>query len=387
MIKSLRHNNNIFYRLFQRIDKLILVSCAVISTISILLLMGLEYSGFIRYRQVLTQIAAATIGMLIVFVLTFIDISWLATLWKIYIPPAVLLMLATLIIGVGREGSKNKSWMYIGSISIQPSEFLKIAIILSLAYHLSLVHEKINRMSVLLPVLLHAICPVILILMQKDDGVAIVMLCIVATMIFSAGLSLKYILPALATLPIAIPIVWFYVMDEFQRRRFMIIWDRSIDPLGIGYQQLRGLTAMGSGQLFGNGIFFKEHIYVPLNHNDFIFTFLGAAMGFVGCLLVVFLLGLVCSRIIYIGVYSGDVLSKYICVGVFTMLAVQASINIGMCLMIVPVIGVTLPFLSAGGSSVLSSYMAVGLAISVYSKAHTDGFTKGTYISTDKRLQ
>ena len=378
-----------FKRAIKRTDKLLLPISIILSVISITLLLGLFKSGMLgSKRTIIIQGIAVTIGVIGGIILSEIDMDWLAPLWKIYIPPVVILMVLTFFIGVEREGSENRSWLKIGGVSIQPSEFLKIGFILSFAYHLSQVYENINKPRVLIPVLLHGAFPVLLILLQKDDGVAIVMMAIIVAMLFSAGISLKYVLAAALVVPVAIPVLWFGIMSEFQKKRFMVIWDRSLDPLGIGYQQLRGLTSMGSGRIFGNGLFSPEHVYVPENYNDFIFTFLGDAFGFVGCLLVIILIATICGRVIHIGCLSENPLGKFICTGVFAMIAIQTIMNVSMCLMIMPVIGVTLPFMSAGGSAAISNFAAIGLAMSVHRTNRKNMFDKDLYINTGiKRTQ
>ncbi len=370
-------------RALKKTDKVLLPVSLILSTISILMLMGLYYSNMLpSKRTIIIQIVAVTIGVIGTIILAVLDIDWLAPLWKLYLPPVIFLMLLTLFIGVQRDGSENRSWLKIAGVSIQPSEFLKIVFILSFAYHLSLVYEEINNLRVLIPVLIHGAVPVILILLQKDDGVAIIMMCIIITMLFVSGISKKYILAGFIALPIVIPILWFFVLSNFQKQRFMVIWDRSIDPLNIGYQQLRGLTSMGSGRIFGNGIFTNDHISVPLNYNDFIYTFVGDSMGFIGCFIVIVLIAILCVRIIQIGYLCENPLGKFICAGVFAMIAFQTIINISMCLMLMPVIGVTLPFMSAGGSAALSNFAAVGLAMCIHKTNKKNMFDKDLYINT-----
>lgn len=362
-------------RTFVNADKLLLGLCTLLSVLSIFLLCGLTHAGFVQSRSVEIQIVAVCMGIVGALIASIFDTEDLAKLWKLYLPPVLLLMVLTFFIGSQREGSNNQSWIRLGSVSIQPSEFLKIAFILSFAYHLSQVREHLNTPSTLLPVLLHAAVPVGLILLQRDDGVALIMIGIIAAMLFIAGIDRKLIFGGIAAVVVAAPIVWFTVMSDFQRQRFMVVWNRDLDPQGIAYQQLRGLTAMGSGQMFGNGIFSNNHIYVPENYNDFIFTFLGESLGFIGCFGVVLALTIICGRVLQVGITSKSYVGKYVCVGVFAMIALQTIVNISMCLMLMPVIGVTLPLLSAGGSSVLSTYAGIGLVLGVYAHNNKNMFT------------
>ena len=368
-----------FFRILQKTiyktDKLLLSVAFLISCLSITLLLGLEQSEFIGGRTVQVQMIAIGLGLIGAMVSTIFDPETLARMWKIYMPPVLFLMVLTFFIGTQREGSANQSWLVIANVSVQPSEFLKIAFILTFALHLSKVREELNTPKNLILLALHGGFPVFLVLLQKDDGVALIMASIILIMLFVAGISKKLIFAGLSSLVVLVPILWFNVLSEFQKQRFLVIWDKTLDPQGIAYQQLRGLTALGSGQIFGNGIFQDQHLYVPENYNDFIFTFLGESLGFVGCVCFLIALTILCMRILQTAMKARDYLGKYICVGVFAMIVVQAIVNISMCLMVMPVIGITLPLLSAGGSSVLSTYAGLGIVMCVYADNHRNMFS------------
>lgn len=362
-------------RVFINADKLLLLVVLSISGLSLLLLCGLASADFVGARSVEVQAVAVLLGIAGALFASAFDPDDLARLWKLYVPPVLLLMVLTYFIGSGREGSNNESWLKLAGVSIQPSEFLKIAFILTFALHLNKVREEINKPLTLLGVLCHGAAPVLLVLLQKDDGVAVIMAGIVVAMIFAAGLNRKLVVGGVIAVVAALPILWFNVLSDFQRQRFMVVWDKSLDPQGLAYQQLRGLTALGSGQMFGIGVFNDSHVYVPENYNDFIFTFLGESLGFVGCFMLILGLAIICGRVLQTGYLSRSYTGRYICVGVFAMIALQASVNISMCLMIMPVIGVTLPLMSAGGSSVLSAYAGIGLVLSVYAANNKNMFS------------
>ena len=165
---------------------------------------------------------------------------------------------------------------------------------------------------------------------------------------------------------VSVPVVWFQLLSDFQRERILSLFDPQQFAETTAMQQLEGLDSLGSGQIFGIGLFAENHNYVPEMYNDFIFTFIGESFGFVGCVAVVAALSIICGRILWTGAVSRSYVGKYICTGVFAMLAFQIIVNIGMCLMVLPVIGVTLPLLSYGGTSVLSVYLSLGLAMLVY---------------------
>ena len=184
---------------------------------------------------------------------------------------------------------------------------------------------------------------------------------------FVAGLSWKIIFGAAGAAAVSVPIVWTYILSDFHRNRILSVFNPQAQELeDFTFQQLEGLDSLGSGQIFGIGLFAENHNYVPEMYNDFIFTFVGESLGFLGCVAVVVALAVICGRILWTGAVSRSYIGKYICTGVFAMLAFQIIVNLGMCLMVLPVIGVTLPFLSYGGTSVLSVYISLGLVMMVY---------------------
>ena len=186
-------------------------------------------------------------------------------------------------------------------------------------------------------------------------------------MLFVAGLSRKIIFGAAGAAAVSVPIVWTYILSDFHRNRILSVFNPQAQELeDFTFQQLEGLDSLGSGQIFGIGLFAENHNYVPEMYNDFIFTFVGESLGFLGCVAVVVALAVICGRILWTGAVSRSYIGKYICTGVFAMLAFQIIVNLGMCLMVLPVIGVTLPFLSYGGTSVLSVYISLGLVMMVY---------------------
>jgi rod shape determining protein RodA len=161
-------------------------------------------------------------------------------------------------------------------------------------------------------------------------------------------------------------LAWHYVLDDFQKRRFLVLYNPTYEDIrGDFYQQYHALIAFSRGSSGGAGIFGAEHTYVPAMHTDFIFSFLGESMGFVGCLFVVAIMVALWLKILASSARARDIQGKMICIGVFAMLAVQAIINIGMNIGVLPVIGNPLPFMSYGGSSMLTSFLGMGLVLSV----------------------
>ncbi len=359
---------------FASVDKWLLFICIAVSTVGILCQYSLVNSAQagtlnIGSRVALVQIIASCLGLFAAFILSNIDYRLLARLWKLYVPVSLFFVFLTFFIGMQvDETVDDKAWLRLPfGLTFQPSELLKICFILSFAYHLSRVYGNINRPTNLLLLCLHGAFPVLLIHFQGDDGTAIIFGCIFLTMLFAAGLSWKYILAAIPVAAAAIPIAWQYLLTADQRTRFLAVYfSEYADPLGADYQQRLSRISIGLGQLQGEGLFQDSYWYVPKMHNDFVFSFICQALGFVGALIVVALLCGICFRCIYGARSALDPLGAYICYGVFAMFFFQCVINIGMCISILPVIGITLPFLSAGGTSISITYLGIGLVLSVY---------------------
>lgn len=366
-----------FSRFWQRADKLTLFLALGLSALSTLCIYAIYLAGYCQERPWQVQALATGLGLCAVVVMVALfDYETLAGLWKFYAPATMALMVWTAFFGETRQGSDNRSWLNLGFTTIQPSEIWKFAFILAFAWHLAQVREELNKPRVLGPVLIHAALGPGLVLLQKDTGVALVMFVIAAAMLFVAGLSRKLILGAMGLGALSVPVLWRYVLSDFQKSRILSIFDPQQFAETEAMQQLEGLDSLGSGQIFGIGLFAENHNYVPEMYNDFIFTFIGESLGFVGCVAVILALAVICGRILWTGAVCKSYVGKYICVGVFAMLACQIVINIGMCLMVLPVIGITLPLLSAGGTSVVSVYLSLGLVMLVHGSNRKNMFTE-----------
>lgn len=351
----------------KNIDKWMVLLCVMLSCISVTALSGIAYSGYVQDRRVIVQMAASALGLVGMLLLSQLDYRILAKLWKIHVPISYGLVLLTFVPGLAVSRDDDQAWLLLpGGLTVQPAEILKISFILSFAYHLQTVKDDINNPRTLLALCVHGAVPTVLVLLQGDGGTAMVFLAIFLGMIFSAGLDWKFIAAGGGAALVATPLVWNFLMDEHKRMRVLTTYNHALDPNGVGLQQRYGRRALGSGQLWGKGIFSGKHQYVPEMYNDFIFTFIGEAMGFIGCLVVLLLLGSLTLRILHTSHQSKDALGKFICVGAFSMMAFQIVMNVGMCLSILPVVGLTLPLISGGGTSVVITYGGLGLVMSVY---------------------
>ena len=355
-------------------DKLLLALCLAASLFgSFMILSATNYTGSSRYFYV--QLIATFLGLTAAIVISLFDYKNIVRFWPLIMGGSVALVLATFWFGYTPEGSDDSAWLMLpGGMNLQPSELLKIAFSITFAKHVSILREadltKFRNVALLA---LHGVAPFGLIVAQGDDGSAMILFIIFLFMFFAAGVQLRYFAAGAAVIAIAAPIAWFRVMDTWQKRRFLILLDHDMDPLGIGWQQGQSISAIASGGTLGKGYMNGTYVQsgaVPKGYNDFIFASIGEELGFVGAFVAVLLLLLICLRILIISRQSRDRTGMIICVGIFAMFAAQTIVNVGMCLYLLPVVGVTLPFFSAGGTSLLCLYLGIGLVLSVYKHRH-----------------
>lgn len=356
----------------KRIDNGLLVAVMICSAISVLLIYSIGYNKVVdsvsmsHYR---TQLISAILGLVTSIVIAMIDYKKLVKLWFIYVPISLGLVALTFTsLGYRREGADDQAWLQIGSFNLQPSEILKLAFILSFAYHLSKVEESMNEPLRMIMLCIHALIPIGIIGIQGDYGTAIVFGFIFASMMISAKISWKYLAAAPVLLAGGIAILWNFVLGSIHKKRILVLFNPGTDPENLEWQQNLGLASLSSGGVFGKGLFSKteEYLYVPELHNDFIFSYIGQVFGFVGSLGILIILAYICLKTLADSRVTKDNLGKFICMGVFGMLLAHCIMNIGMVLKVMPVIGVPLPFLSAGGTAMVSMYAAIGLVMSTY---------------------
>lgn len=367
------------YERIKKIDPILFITVAFLSFMSILTIFG-SVENFGKSKLVM-QVAMTVMGTVALFVLANIDYKiFVDRLPLILFVGSVLLLLVTLIFGITGTNMEtaNKSWIKIPviNIAVQPSEFVKIAFLCTFSKHIDVVKEKINKPLTLLGLLLHAGIIVGLILISGDLGVALVYIGIILIMLFCAGLSAWYLLAMLAFAVIAFPFAWEF-LQPYQQNRIIYGFAPHLDAEGFGRQPLMSREVISRGGFFGIGLF--EHgMYEDLtaSHTDFIFATVCEKFGFVGGALVVLALVVLTARLFWLGIKCRDMAGRLICCGCGAVIIIQTLENLWMCLALVPVVGITLPFVSAGGSSLLAMYMLVGLAHSVSAREKRFYFTR-----------
>ncbi len=375
MLKNLKANLSLGIR---RVDPILLLCTIVLLGISLLTIWGaVDNFGMSKLRM---QLAMGLLGVFATFVVANLDYHVILDrlFWFMLIFSAAILAV-TLVAGTTGAAmeTSNRSWLTIPiiGIDIQPSEFVKITFICTFAKHLWTVHDKINHPKTLLGLMIHAGLIVGLILLSGDLGVALVYMVLVLIMLFCSGLHLWYFGGAAAVLVVAFPFLWDFLAG-YQQDRILVGFNPELDPLDRGWQPLLSRQCIENGGLFGVGLFGGgDYEQLAASHTDFILASVAEKFGFVGVLLVLAALVVMVIRILWIGRHARRDYGMYLCVGVAAVMVAQILENVGMCLGILPVVGLTLPFVSCGGSSLLATFMLMGVVHSVY--AHRPGFRVG----------
>lgn len=309
------------------------------------------------------QLIWLTIGFAILCCSLFVDYQRLR-LASPWIYGFVLLLLA-LVLVVGKEVNGSKRWLEIAGFQFQPSEFMKVVIVIQLASYFSSqdIPSYPSLKKLLLPIIMVAV-PVLLTLAEPDLGTAISILAISVTIFFFVGIRWKYIaIVGLSLLPLILPI-WEHALKPYQKRRILILLRPDLDPLGAGYHIRQSKIAIGSGMLWGkgflNGTQNKLH-FLPEKHTDFIFSVWAEEWGFVGCAVLLFLFFALIFLTLRVARRSKDRFGSLIVIGMSAFILWQAVINVGMVIGVLPVVGITLPFVSYGGSSLITLCLAIGM--------------------------
>ena len=356
-------------------DWVLLLLCAVTSTYGILMVHSatiVDIEGTARIsRDTRTMILAVLMGLIMTVAISLIDSNLITKLYPLIGAVSVLMLLVLFIPGVGvgpAERQDAKTWIRLGSLYFQPSELVKIGFIITFGMHLEQVGDRLREIRQLLFLCIHGMVPAGLVILTGDLGSALVFIAIFIVMMFCAGVQLRYFLIGIAGVCAAAPGVWYFLFSNTQKERFLgLIYPELYKD--IMYQQNYGMEAIQHGGLLGQGLFrgdFTQRGLVPESENDMIFTCIGEELGLVGCIVCLLLLLTISLRMIQTGSRSLIKSTELMCYGMATMISFQVLVNIGMCLKILPVIGITLPFFSAGGSSNLCIYIGVGLILSIY---------------------
>lgn len=316
-------------------------------------------------KKLTVQAVATVLGLVPAWMLSRKNLYGILRGHKYLYLLTLLILGATLIVGIGKSETGASSWIRFGSIGIQPSEPLKIVFVLIFAKRIA---ESEQRGKQLLWLLFSAFSVIMLIILQNDTGTALVYLFMLIVMLFVSGIRLRYGLYALIPLLISLPVVWQF-LAPYQKNRILVFLRPETDPTGAGYQVLQSKLSIASGGLFGRGYLNGPQnrlSLLPEKETDFIFGVISEEFGFIGSALAAVLLFFLIFRIFRIGANTKNSEHKLIAAGLGSMFLFQATENICMCAGLLPVTGIPLPFLSYGGSSVLTSWLAIGIIQNIY---------------------
>lgn len=357
----------------KRADLFLLIMSLICSVYGIIMIASATQSysnGSAQY--VIVQTLALGLGVLLFIGMTIIDVDIFAQHWGILYILSALLLGALLVFG-GQSETGNNGWLRFFGIGIQPTEIVKLAFIIVLAKQLAYLKEykNLNSIASIGQIVGHFIVVFGVILVTAQDlGSALVYFFIFAVMLFMAGVKIYWFVMGAAAMAAVIPFMWTYMLSEYQQQRILAPYDSSIDPnnTGINWQQNQAKIALASGQLSGAGLgegTQSQSSAIPVKHSDFIFAVIGEELGLIGACLVLLLLMIIVVRCVQVGLRSGNTMSMLVCMGVAATVVFQTFENVGMCIGIAPVVGITLPFFSYGGSSLFSMFAAMGLVSGV----------------------
>ena len=368
--------------IFRQADMLLLALCTVSSLFGILMIASAtHYTGSLK--NVIVQACALLLGVGLYFIVSAIDMNEVAKHWK-WLTAFNFGFILLLVTPLGLNINNNRAWLGIEGfpINVQPAEVVKITFIIVLAKQLVWLKEKRDLKSVSSVAMLggHLVALIgVYYVISGDMGSALVYIFIFVCMVFVAGVAKRWIALGLFGGAFAFYLLWQEdKIPDYMKMRFLILFDHDLDPQGLGWQQTRGLLALGGGKLTGMGLFqgtqtqSESAASLPFRHTDFIFTVVGEELGLIGCLAVIGLLAAIILRCFTAARRAKTTMDAYICVGMGAMLIFQTVANIGMCLFVMPVIGLTLPFFSYGGSSIVTLFIAMGVVSGVQKRSRPE---------------
>ena len=356
-----------FYNLNRNVDRLMCASVLILAVISVLMIGSttVDSTGFFS-RSVIVQIAAYIMGLVCIFIIFKINYTLFEGFEKQLYVLSLILLATVYIPGLGIEQFSSRAWIDLGFTTVQPSEIVKILYILILAGYFKTHQDELYNFKGLLKSALVA-APIIVIVLKEDLGSALVFAAIWVVMVFYAGIEIKVFAKFFALVLAVIPVAYIFMADYQKDRIEAFLHPDNLDLPG-NYQVWQSKVAIGSGGFFGKGLFNgtqKELDYIPVQTSDFIFSVIGEELGFLGGLAIIAIYTLFLIRLMKVVHNASDFYGALIVTGILGMFAFQIFENIAMTMGLMPVTGITLPFMSYGGSSILSNMIALGFALNV----------------------
>jgi rod shape determining protein RodA len=358
-------------RLIQNFDWLTFATVLVLSLIGIMTIFSAtrQPADAVQSPLFLKQLAWLAIGIIAMVICVSFDYIWLGRIaFPLYLTGVVLLVL---VLVMGKVGMGAQRWISLGPVAFQPSEFFKLIFVIMIAQYLSLTGRDLDIMHLLRAFGLWVVLPFILLVKQPDLGTALVVGLIFASMMLARGLQKKavwlVVIVSLVSLPFIGNIVWTG-MKDYQKNRIIAFIDPEADPSGIGYHINQSKVAIGSGEIIGKGYLKGTQgpfRFLPERHTDFIFAVFAEEWGFLGSTVLLFLYFLLIMRGLDTARKAKDSFGRMLAFGITFMFSIYFFVNIGMTLGIMPVVGIPLPFMSYGGTALLSNFISIGVLMNV----------------------
>ena len=356
---------------FQRADIFLLVLCILCSIFGITMIekavTGMYEGGWnmsVPAKYLAVQIGSMILGIIAFVLFTVIDVDLVARQWKLLMLVDLVLLVALVLFGED-DGTGNSAWIRFAGIGVQPSEIIKVIYIIVAARQMTYLKEykDINSFFSVVQMAAHFMLVFgSIVVVSSDLGSASIILGIFIVMFFALGVRLYWFAAGGAAVAAAIPLLWNYFLKDYQKKRLIAPYDPSIDPdgWGITWQTTQSKMTLASGRLTGVEEGHTPSVFTG-KHTDFIFSCVGENLGMIGCIVVILLLMILIIHCVRVGLKSGRTFDMLVCIGVAAAVTFQTFINIGMNIGITPVIGITLPFFSYGGSSMVTMFAAMGL--------------------------
>lgn len=356
------------FKLVKQLDWRLILTVLAIFFMGLLILTSATHANKTgNFSQIYKQTLAFGIGIFLIVVMLLVDYNIIGKHSKVLYWLSIILLLLVWVPGLGKANAGARSWLNLGPLDFQTSELVKLTFIMSYAKIVESKKDKLNTIKDLIPLGLYAAPILVLLLIQPDLGTTIVFCCIIFGMLYTAGLNTKLLKKAAIGFLVLLPIIYL-LMAPHQKVRIEAFLHPD-DPTYEGnYQVIQSMIAIGSGGITGKGLYGGsqgQYDFLPVQDSDFIFAVVGEELGFIGMAILILLYVYFLYRMLYIAKEAKDFYGTLIVIGVMGMFAYQIIQNIGMTVALIPVTGVTLPFVSYGGSSLLTSLANLGLALNV----------------------
>lgn len=356
-------------------DMFLLILCLIVAGFGLVAIASAtsapKFEGNFRYLAV--QTVSICLGVVMYAMVSSIDLDFLSE-HRLAMVAFNCFLLLLLITPLGTDNnSGNRSWLKLPLLNVQPAEICKITYIIIMASVMSSHQNRISHPISVIHMGMHLMLLVGLnLVVSSDMGVSLIFVFIFIGMTFAGGVSLWWFAAAGGAIAVATPILWQF-LGQYQRNRILILFDETIDPMGINerYHSKINLQSLTGGGLTGQGLFNGNRTQggnLFAQHTDYIFSSMGEELGFVGCVLIMLIELAIIARCIYVGVRCQDYMRRVVCFGAASALMFQVMINTGMCIGVMPVIGLTLPLISYGGSSVVTIFAMLGLVSGAYAR-------------------